>query len=384
MKRTITALALSLAAAPAFAQETVVDWGEILGSEIAAPYDAPEHRAFDFWAGHWQADWQSRADGALDFESDGSFTRQRVFPALDGKVLIELAEPFVVDESEPGGRGFSIRYYIEDEDRWVMAQHWPQPGFAGIALADQLTGSFDHGRIELYSIRPRPNADGSLGLRRYVFSDIHDETFRWDGSNSDDDGATWLTWNVVPFTRLDEPLDLTTAEYDWPNYQFGQLCTEEPHRQLDGLRGAWDGTVTTVDGRTSPATFTAGRLLDGCAVGTVIFEPASGYRLLSMFSYTEALSHWVEFRLDNQPGTRHSYRINGAADARDFTDAPLLTIASRTEQYFASERFDASAGLSRTVIETLTESELVLLDQLRSAPDAEWETMKRYAFSRQE
>ncbi len=358
-----------------------MDWADILGTEIQAPYDASEHRAFDFWTGHWQADWRGRADGELDYVSDGSTTRQRVFPALDGKVLIELAEPFVIDPETPEGRGFSIRYYIEEENRWVMAQHWPQPGFSGIAFTDQLTGYFDHGRVELFSRRGRPNEDGTVGLRRYVFSDLHEQTFRWDGSNSDDEGATWSTWNVVPFTRIDAIADLTSVGPNLPTYTHGQLCTDAPHRNLDGLVGSWTGSVTDANG-TSPATLTAGRFLDGCALMAVTYHTDTGYRALRGYSFTDALGHWVEFLLDNQPGTRHSYRISADADPRSFEDASLLQIENRYDRYLSSERFVTDTALSRTIFEAMSDDNLIIVDQSRDSVDADWVDERRYDLTR--
>ncbi len=383
MNRILIATALSLVATPLMAQETTMDWADILGTEIQAPYDAPEHRAFDFWAGEWRAEWLGREEGALTHTRVDSTTRQRVFPALDGKVLIEWAEPFDLDPATADGRGFSIRYYIEEEDRWVMAQHWPQPGATGIAVTDQLTGQFNHGRIELYSRRGRPNDDGHVGLRRYVFSDIHDESFRWDGSNSDDEGATWLTWYVVPFTRLGATADLTSAGADTPNYNAGLLCSDAPHRNMDGLVGTWTGAVTDARG-TSPATLTAGRMLDGCATMAVLYHADTGFRALHTYSYSDVLAHWVEFRLDNQPGTRHSYRVTSDAQPTSFEDAEQLVLQNETERYLSRERFTTEAALTRTLFETMTDSDLVIVDQVRASVDAEWTDERRYVLARQE
>lgn len=383
MNRILITAALSLVATPLAAQETTMDWAEILGTTIAAPYDTPEHRAFDFWTGEWRAEWTGREEGVLEHTRVDAITRQRVFPALDGKVLIEWAEPINVDPDAADGRGFSIRYYIEDENRWVMAQHWPQPDASGIAVTDQLTGEFSHGRVELYSRRGRPNEDGTVGLRRYVFSDIHDDTFRWDGSNSDDEGATWLTWYVVPFTRLGATADLTSLGADTPNYNGGQLCTGEPHRNMDGIVGTWAGTVTAT-GETSAATLTAGRMLDGCATMAVVFHSDTGFRALHTYSYSDALAHWVEFRLDNQPGTRHSYRVTPDAEPMAFEDAEQLVLQNETERYLSQERFTTEAALTRTVFETMTEDELVIAEQVRENVEADWVDERRYELSRQE
>ncbi|MEO1137700.1 MAG: hypothetical protein AAFW68_14040, partial [Pseudomonadota bacterium] len=161
-------------------------WAEALGADIAAPYDAPQHRAFDFWIGEWEANWRGRPQGEFYHQKEGSWTRQRVFPVLNGKALIELA--WARDNpNEASQRGFSIRYFDPARARWVMAQNWPSAGGQGSAFTDQLIGEEHLGRLTMYSITQRPGADGELVTqhRRYNFTDVRPGTsFRWDGSNT--------------------------------------------------------------------------------------------------------------------------------------------------------------------------------------------------------
>lgn len=81
--------------------------------------------------------WRSRPEGEFYHELDGSWMRHRVFPILDGKALVELAWDRDAP-MEPGQRGFSIRYFDDSADRWVMSQNWPGPGNPGSAFVDQL------------------------------------------------------------------------------------------------------------------------------------------------------------------------------------------------------------------------------------------------------
>jgi len=382
MKRSILCLAAAvLVGGPLMAQETTTNWNDWLGTTITAPYDQPVYRAYDFWTGEWRAEWRSHEDESLDYDVVDNVTRHFVYPALDGKVLIEMTDPFDLDPGTAQGRGVSIRYYIEDEDRWVMAQNWPGPGNTGIAFTDQLTDSLAHGRVELFSVAGRPNEDGSDNHRRYVFSDIHDQTFRWDGSNSSDRGATWLTWNVVPFTRLADFPDLEVDGPNLPTYAQGQLCTDAPHRNLDVLVGTWEGTVT-VDGSTQPARAAAGRMLDGCAVGLVLRHPENRFRELRFIGYSDLFGHWVQLRIDNQPGTRHDYSITAEADPRSFVEAPHLSIANRYDRYLSVANFNSEAGLTRTSIEDLSTDHLVLVEEVRTNPESAWTEVRRYDLQR--
>lgn len=196
------ALGLLTASVPAMSEESST-WADVLGAEIINDWRAIEHRAFDFWIGEWEMNWRPPADGQLRHQPEGSWTRQRVFPILGGKALIELA--WARDNPHPPSqRGFSIRYYDPARERWVMAQNWPNATNTGTAFLDQLIGDAHHGRLTMYSITTRPDSDGNPRTehRRYNFSDIRPGIgFRWDGSNTADFGATWYTWYVVDAYR---------------------------------------------------------------------------------------------------------------------------------------------------------------------------------------
>jgi hypothetical protein len=381
MKRSIISLAAVLFGGPLMAQDITTDWNDWLGTTITAPYDVPAHRSYDFWTGSWRAEWLSHEEGNFDFTVLGNVTRHYVFPALDGKVLIEMTDPFDLDPSAAQGRGFSIRYYIEEEDRWIMAQNWPGPANSGIAFTDQLTGSFTHGRVELFSVTGRPNEDGSDNHRRYIFSDITDQTFRWDGSQSSDRGQTWFMWNAVPFTRLAAFPDLVTQGPDLPTYGEGKLCIEAPHGNLDGLVGTWEGTVSA-GGTSEPARAAAGRMLDGCAVGVTFHHPDSGFRLLTFYGFSDLFGHWVQLRIDNQPGTRHEYRITPEAEPRSFEQAPRLAIANRYDRYLSMANFNSEGAVTRTRFELLDDDHVVIVEEVRPTPDAEWELDRRYDLQR--
>ena len=109
-------------------------WGDVLGAEISPQWDNPTHRAFDFWVGEWEMTWRGRQPDQFHFDDSGSVTHQRVFPVLDGKAILELAWAVDANNEEPSQRGFSIRYFDESRERWIMAQNWPNAANDGFAF----------------------------------------------------------------------------------------------------------------------------------------------------------------------------------------------------------------------------------------------------------
>ena len=355
-------------------------WDAVLGTRITDAWSAPENRAFDFWIGEWRANWRPREEGHLNHVKEGTWTHQWVFPILDGKALVELAERRGAEDGEPSGRGFSIRYYDPAREEWVMAQHWPNPNFGGIAFTDQLIGAEHHGRLSMYSVDTRPKPDGSRDHRRYNFSDIAPDRFRWDGSNTSDVGATWTTWQVVDFYRIGQQPALPAAGGPFPGVYNEQLCTEEPHRALDGLQGVWEGTAE-IGGVETPARLTVGKLLDGCAVAGVLERPSDGFKRFVAWSYSPAFGAWIEFHLDDAPGAVHSYRLALAAgpDAV-FTEAPDLAIKDDITPMVTRESFDTEAGAERTTWRALGDDAIEFDEETRSG-DA-WTTSVSYRLSR--
>lgn len=321
----------------------VRDWDGVLDTEIREDWDG-EHRQFDFWIGEWEANWRGREEDGLHHVADGRHQRHLVFPVLGGKAIVELARPPGHAVGEAAGRGFSIRYFDEARERWVMAQHWPNPRFDGVAFLDQLTGREDHGRIILWSSDLRPPPEGEAPqIRRYQFSDIAADRFRWDGANTADGGDSWATWMVVDFDRTGPQPDLPATDAAFPGQDEDLLCTAAPHGALDGLEGVWSGTALSPDGSIEPARMTATRLLDGCALMTVFERPEAGYRSLTFWSYAPVFERWFALYLNNQPGEGHRYYAGDAAGEGVWLYAlPAAAIADETTAFIGN----ASADLS--------------------------------------
>lgn len=366
------------------ADDQAITWGEALGSKIEPEWNVPEHRGFDFWIGEWEMTWRGKPEGQFHFDKDGSVTRQRVFPILGGKAIVELAWAIDANADEPSQRGFSIRYYDEARERWIMAQNWPGPGNPGYAFLDQLIGFKDYQRLSMFSAIRRPLEDGSYqyGHRQYNFSDISDGAFRWDGSNSYDEGKTWMPWNVVDAARI-RPLDgFGTAGTVWPDYRGGNLCTGEPHGAYDFMEGNWVGTVQKTNGASQSVTMDAGRLLDGCAIAIAV-NIDDGRQIFLTLSFEPRSKNWIMFMLDNRPGIGHVYFWSPDAGAgATFHLGPALSIENDLELYVLDENFDADAAQTRLVWQKAGPDGIVIEKQERSAEDRQWRTTSIYTFNR--
>ena len=379
---TLSIAAASLAASCATAQENVT-WADTLNTEITPEWSGPEHRAFDFWIGEWEANWRGKPEGAFHHQKEGSWTRQSVFPILGGKALVELA--WARDNPEtPSQRGFSIRYFDPARERWVMAQNWPNATGQGAAFFDQLIGDEHLGRLTMYSITRRPNAEGEIDVqhRRYNFTDVRPGvSFRWDGSNTRDEGATWYTWNIVDFLRQRDTDDLGQAGTSFPGVHEKLLCQDEPHGGFNGLEGVWTGTAEDADGNSKPARLSAGLALDGCGVLASLEE--EGKTAFLGIGYLQRTEKWMIYYLDDQPGTGHKYFVadNAGAGAR-FIHAPDLAIKDEFAIYNHDVYFDPTDATQRLFLEEMSDNALVLHEETRDSAEHEWTKKTTYRFSR--
>lgn len=357
------------------------DWDDVLDTEIGAEW-AGAHREYDFWIGEWDANWRGREEDGLHHVAQGRYQHHLVFPVLGGKAIVELAQPANQPEGEAAGRGFSIRYYDEARERWVMAQHWPNPQFDGVAFLDQLTGQSDHGRIMVYSSALQQTSDSeSPTLRRYQFSDIAQDRFRWDGANTTDHGDSWTTWMVVDFDRTGPQPDLpaTTA---FPGQDDDLLCTDEPHGALDGLEGNWSGRALSPGGASEPARLTGTRMLDGCGMLVVFERPESGYRSFTFWSYSPIFQRWFALYLNNQPGEGHRYYAGGAAEAGAWFGAlPGAAISDETTPFIRNAGGDTSGAPARISWTTLEDDLVVFRVEVRGE-DGDYTMRREYGMTR--
>lgn len=358
------------------------DWDDVLDTQVSANWSGV-HREYDFWIGEWDANWRGREEDGLHHVDEGTHQFHRVFPVLGGKALVELAQPRDQEAGVAAGRGFSIRYYDETRERWVMAQHWPNPQFDGVAFLDQLTGQSDHGRVMVYSSALRQSSDAQTHtIRRYQFSDIADGRFRWDGANTTDDGDSWSTWMVVDFDRTGPQPDLPATADGFPGQDESLLCTDGPHGALNGIEGDWSGTALSPDGTREPARVTATRMLDGCGL-LVVFERAdSGYRSLTFFSYTPIFQRWIGLYLNNQPGEGHRYYVaDHAGESEWFGSLPSVAIRDETTPFIANARADLIEPAAQIGWTTLEENRAVFRVETRD-DEGDYAMRREYELTR--
>ena len=317
-------------------------WAQELDTTISPNYASSEHRTFDFWIGDWDVNWRSQLPGEFHHQKVGSWTRNRVFPVLGGKAIMEIAWDRDMPE-QPSQRGMSIRYFDTDKNRWVMAQHWPSASGAGWAMVDQLIGEAHHGRVSVYSTQVRANADGTTREehRRYNFTDIRlGKSLRWDGANTADMGVTWNTWAISEMHRMGDVAPLGSAGMPLPDVVNELLCPNAPHGSFDFLQGTWVGDRETQHGDARTVTVTAGKSLDGCSIVSVI--ESGGIRTLTTLAYSDFFELWFWFRLDDQPGTKHNYLVS--TDARElptFIEARTLAIEDEFSHFITQARMIA-------------------------------------------
>jgi hypothetical protein len=173
---------------------------------------------------------------------------------------------------------------------------------------------------------------------------------------------------------------LGTAGTALPFVNNELLCQDEPHGALDGLEGVWEGVAETPTG-SSPVRFSAGRLLDGCAMAGVFAR--EGRREFVAWSYSPAFGLWTQLRLDDRPGMTHCYFVSeSAGQGAEFVEAPDLAIRDDMTAYLDPANFDTAAGLRRTVFREYAGARLVIADEARDAPGNAWYELAVYSLTR--
>jgi len=268
------------------------------GASVAAqefpvsPALAPEARQFDFWVGEWDVNLRVR-------QADLTWTNQHravanIYPILSGKAVLELWSEDRVD----GIKGYSLRYFDQARDEWVLWLNWPGANRSG---SSSLAGTFRHGRGDFYSTSVAP--DGTETISRYSFNDITPNSLRWDDAFSTDGGATWRNGWIMEFSRTAAKPTLAVDGGPAHTFHEGDRCDAPEFRRYEFLSGRKSGEV--VAGGAGTVTITGHRVLDGCAVVTFAGpdgdpERAWGFSHLTFNTYAQ---RYELTTLTSQPGT---------------------------------------------------------------------------------
>jgi hypothetical protein len=274
-KRSLRCPGLPLAAAllvtlatPAVAQDFPVS------SALAA-----EARQFDFWVGEWDVNLRVRQDDGT--WEDRIRSAAKIYPILSGKAILELWS----DDRVAGIKGYSLRYFDPARDEWVLWLNWPGQNRSG---SSSLSGTFRHGRGEFFSTSQAQ--DGTETISRYTFSDITDDSLRWDDAFSKDGGLTWTNNWIMEFSRTAAKPALSADGGPAHTFHEGARCDAPEFRKYEFLSGRKDGTVEA--GGSGAVTITGHRVLDGCAILTFAGpdgdpERAWGFSHITWNTYAE-------------------------------------------------------------------------------------------------
>ncbi|MEP1782773.1 hypothetical protein [Reichenbachiella sp.] len=267
------------------------------------------HNDFDFWLGNWEVTWKRWA-GKDDYNPT-NISEHRVFAALDGKALIEMAyEDSVVRGSKTAG--FSIRYFDDRLQKWVMFQSWPGLNMTNFS---SLQGIHHHKRIQLYKKGKTQrvfmgNPVGTPYDNRYTFSDAHPESFRWESSVSLDSMRTWATLSIAEGTKIPDFESLLDDKKQWYTQGDGYDCNDSLLAPLKPYLGQWTGEITYTQGKKKNK-YRVERVLkpflSGCAaLGYQINYVEGEIRKEMIFvSYLTASDQWIFYTLNDRMGESH-------------------------------------------------------------------------------
>jgi hypothetical protein len=184
MRTLLIAVALSLAAAPAAAQQTAPP----------ASAAADQARAFDWEFGTWRTHLRRLArplSGSAEWvEYEGSSI---VSPLLGGRAnVVELAVAGLAGRVD----GLSVRLFDPETQQWSLNYANLRNG----TMTAPVTGAFADGRGVFTA---EDTYDGRPILVRFVISDITPTSARFEQAFSADNGATWeVNWIAVD-TRVE-------------------------------------------------------------------------------------------------------------------------------------------------------------------------------------
>ena len=166
-----------------------------LTPQVSTPHDGQHD--FDFAFGTWKTHVKRLLhplSGSTTWaEYDGTSIVRKIW---NGRAhMVEL------DVTGPAGRieGISLRLYNPQSHQWSLNF----ASSAGGTLSVPTIGEFRNGRGEFYDHEP---VNGRMVLVRNVWSDISEESARFEQAFSDDGGKTWeVNWIAVDTRTHDKP-----------------------------------------------------------------------------------------------------------------------------------------------------------------------------------
>ena len=265
---------------------------------ISEDWQFPEARQFDFWIGEWKVNNRFKQDNNSWKDQGGA--EVKIYSVLDGKAVMEFWNGTGRDFKET--KGFSLRYYDPEIEKWRLALNWPQPNYGGIFF---LEGEFRHYRGEFFSERNTP--DGEQIINRYTFCDITDSTLRWNDGVSLDSGKTWETNWIMEFSRTGSAPGWPSADEHFHTYENDSWNTTEEGKRFEELVGSWSGKaeITGPKGDITKKIFMdVWKVQNGASLLMRINSTGEKvYKEIMMLTYREMNDVWLLLGLDNRKDT---------------------------------------------------------------------------------
>ena len=148
---------------------------------------------FDFFMGRWKGHnrkLKQRLKGCTDWEEFESTVVAQ--PLWGGRANID-----VLEGDAPSGhiQGLTLRLYNPKSKQWSL--YWANS--ANGTLEKPMIGIFENGRGEFFD---QEMFEDKAIFVRFVWSDITENSCRWEQAFSEDGGKTWETNWTVQFTRI--------------------------------------------------------------------------------------------------------------------------------------------------------------------------------------
>jgi len=316
---------------------------------------AQNERQFDFWIGEWQVNnlfheqdnsWQDEGKGLL-----------KVWPVLDGKAIIEFWDGTVRDNKIT--KGFSIRYFDKEKEKWIVCLNWPQANNGGFFL---MQGGFRLNRCEIFNQYSDPG--NNLIINRYTFSDITDSTYRWNDGRSLDSGRTWQSNWIMENHRIKEIPDWPDINEKFHSYDDDSFSTSEASKRFFVMAGSWQGSMIDSSASgiiESETVLNCWKTQNGISMFYEI-ETTNNFKEVGMLTYRGLNNMWLSMRLDNQPssGIITQYWKN-SQDRIQFTEYSPLFPKPTTE--ISRMLFDDNSNMSIERRVSYDESGKILLKQ---------------------
>lgn len=295
-----------------------------------------ESRQFDFWIGEWKVQNRFKQDdNTWKDEGEGYL---KVWPVLDGKAIMEFWDG--TGRSGNIIKGFSLRYYDRSKEKWIVCLNWPQVNNGGFFF---LTGNFRFNRCEIYNRRPLKN--GQYALTHYVFSDITDTTYRWQGYNSLDSGKTWSSNWIMENYRISDIPQWPESSDKFHTYNDDSFSTVEESKRFHSLEGTWKGELSDSTNQgwiTDPIDVTFWKVQNGISMFYEL-QSESGLKEIGLLTYRVDSNLWLSMRLDNKVDSEIITKYWKAGDENVlFKEYSQLFEKNTTETdkyYFDNNRF---------------------------------------------